>query len=59
MSEAATSLMYQRGYRHGLEGLSPSSTSADYWRGFNAGRQERFRCQYHGYFNAPVTQLVE
>lgn len=36
-----TTLMYERGYRHGLEGLNPSSTGSDYMKGYGEGRRTR------------------
>lgn len=33
--------MYQRGERDGLAGLNPSSTSADYMKGYGEGRRTR------------------
>ncbi len=37
----AKNLMYQRGERDGLAGLNPSSTSADYMKGYGEGRRTR------------------
>ena len=37
----AKNLSYQRGYRDGRQGLSPSSTSTDYWRGWQEGRKAK------------------
>ncbi len=37
----ARDLMYRRGERDGLAGLNPSSTSADYMRGYVEGRRAR------------------
>jgi len=37
----AKELMYQRGERDGLAGLNASSTSADYMKGYTAGRRAR------------------
>jgi hypothetical protein len=34
-------LMYRMGERHGLEGLSPSSTSSEYMKGYVQGRRTR------------------
>ncbi len=36
-----TDIMYRRGYRDGLAGLSPSSTPASYFQGYIAGQSER------------------
>ena len=37
----ARELMYRRGERDGRAGLNPSSTSADYMKGYAEGRRTR------------------
>jgi hypothetical protein len=41
MDEDVKKLMYSRGERDGLAGLSPSCTAIDYWNGYVEGRRTR------------------
>jgi hypothetical protein len=44
-------IRYLRGKRDGLAGLTPSSTSKEYWNGYTEGRrtyfEERLRIWHH------------